>query len=88
MHFLTLSFSLFLSPPGPLPTQSFRHHVIAPVQSGLSTATDLLRRAASPELDLPAVEGNALWMLTTYLDDTIRISRDDAGSMFVMLRDV
>lgn len=85
MFALSDSPSSLLAPPRPF---SCRHHVIAPVQSGLSTATDLLRRAASPELALPAVEGNALWMLTTYLDDTIRISRDDAGSMFVMLRDV
>lgn len=26
-------------------------------------------------------------MLTTYLDDTLRISRDDTGHVFVMLKD-
>ena len=31
---------------------------------------------------------NSMWMLTTYLDDTLRISRDDSGRVFVMLRDV
>ena len=61
---------------------------MAPVQSGLEQAQELLRRAASPELELPAVEANALWMMTTYLDDTLRISRDDAGATFVMLKDV
>jgi hypothetical protein len=26
-------------------------------------------------------------MLTTYLDDTLRISRDDSGHVYVMLKD-
>jgi hypothetical protein len=26
-------------------------------------------------------------MLTTYLDDTLRISRDDTGHVYVMLKD-
>ena len=33
-------------------------------------------------------EAASLWMLTTYLDDTLRISRDDSGCVFVMLKDV
>lgn len=28
----------------------------------------------------------SLWMLTTYLDDTLRVSRDDEGRVFVMLK--
>ncbi len=58
------------------------------MQSGLGTATELMRRAASPEFQLPAHEINSLWMLTTYLDDTLRISRDDNGGVFVMLREL
>jgi len=27
------------------------------------------------------------WMLTTYLDETLRISRDDTGRVFVMMKD-
>jgi hypothetical protein len=46
--------------------------VVTPVQSGLETAQHLLRMATSPDFDLPAVEQGALWMLTTYLDDTLR----------------
>ncbi|KAG1656535.1 hypothetical protein FOA52_005561 [Chlamydomonas sp. UWO 241] len=65
-----------------------RRFLIEPVQSGLGTATELMRRAASPELMLPAFEANSLFMLTTYLDDNLRVSRDDNGSLFVMLRDV
>jgi hypothetical protein len=65
-----------------------RQWVVDPVQSGLGTATDLIRFAASPEVNLPAHDANELWMLTTYLDDTLRVSRDDKGGVFVMLKDV
>jgi hypothetical protein len=65
-----------------------RQYVFDPVQSGLGTATELMRRAASPEFQLPANEFNSLWMLTTYLDDTLRVSRDDNGGVFVMLREL
>lgn len=27
-------------------------------------------------------------MLTTYLDETLRVSRDDSGAVYVMLKDV
>jgi hypothetical protein len=44
--------------------------------------------ATSPNFELPAVEAKALWMLTTYLDGTLRISRDDAGATYIMLKDM
>jgi len=28
------------------------------------------------------------WMLTTYLDESLRVSRDDAGRVFVMMKDL
>lgn len=27
------------------------------------------------------------WMLTTYLDETLRISRDEQGRIFIMMKD-
>eukprot|EP00198_Chlamydomonas_reinhardtii_P009631 XP_001698968.1 plastid lipid associated protein [Chlamydomonas reinhardtii] len=63
-------------------------------------AQDLLGRAVSPEFGVsqvpmpPGISPGALssaaslWMLTTYLDDNLRISRDDEGRVFVMLKDV
>ena len=39
-----------------------------------------------PLLLLPLSSAASLWMLTTYLDDNLRISRDDEGRVFVMLK--
>ncbi|KXZ51877.1 hypothetical protein GPECTOR_11g312 [Gonium pectorale] len=74
--------------------------LLAPINSGIEAAQGLLNRATSPELDLdslplpPGVSPGAVsdaasvWMLTTYLDDNLRISRDDDGRVFIMLKDV
>ncbi|KAG2493005.1 hypothetical protein HYH03_008669 [Edaphochlamys debaryana] len=74
--------------------------LLEPINSGLEAAQGLLGRAVSPEFGLGQVptppgfapglvtEATSLWMLTTYLDDTLRISRDDEGRVFVMLKDV
>jgi PAP_fibrillin len=41
-----------------------------------------------PDLKLPISSRRAqTWLLTTYLDDTVRISRGDAGSIFVLTKD-
>ncbi|KXZ43989.1 hypothetical protein GPECTOR_76g812 [Gonium pectorale] len=74
--------------------------LLAPINSGIEAAQGLLNRAVSPELDLdslplpPSVSPGAVsdaasvWMLTTYLDDNLRVSRDDEGRVFIMLKDV
>lgn len=33
-------------------------------------------------------ERASMWLLTTYMDDSLRVSRDDTGRVFVMLKDV
>ena len=38
-------------------------------------------------LNAQASELGAAWMLSTYLDETLRISRDDAGRVFVLMKD-
>lgn len=78
--------------------------VLNPVNSGIAAAQGLFKSAVSPEFaverPLPGAgmgvggvngsgqESPALWMLTTYLDESLRISRDDSGRVFVMLKDV
>ncbi len=44
----------------------------------------------APEFQVGGQVGDraSMWLLTTYLDDTLRISRDDNGRCFVMLKDV
>ena len=65
-----------------------RRLVLEPVQAGVEQAGEMLRWASSPELDLPALEAGELYMLTTYLDGSLRISRDDSGGMFIMLKEL
>ncbi len=67
--------------------------LLSPLNGGLEAAQGLLAvAAAAPRLDVPTEgaggEGGgspSLWMLTTYLDDTLRISRDNEGHAFVLL---
>lgn len=43
----------------------------------------------SPEVQTGQLADRAaMWMLTTYMDDSLRVSRDDAGRVFVMVKDV
>jgi hypothetical protein len=39
-----------------------------------------------PENPLPFLAPVSLWMLTTFLDGVMRISRDDEGRVFVMVK--
>ncbi|EFJ52992.1 hypothetical protein VOLCADRAFT_46017, partial [Volvox carteri f. nagariensis] len=69
--------------------------LLEPINSGLES---IVSRAVAPEISMDSVpvppgltrgsvsEAASLWMLTTYLDDTLRISRDDEGRVFVMLK--
>lgn len=42
-----------------------------------------------PNLDFPITSDRAQsWLLITYLDDSLRISRGDGGSVFVLVKQV
>lgn len=44
--------------------------------------------SSQPDLNIPVPErASETWLLTTYLDDEVRISRGDMGSIFVLTRD-
>eukprot|EP00798_Chlamydomonas_sp_ICE-L_P031975 gene31975-33901_t len=62
--------------------------IVDPVNAGIDTAKGLLQQAVSPRFEIEPNAMTSLWMLTTYLDDTLRISRDDSGRVFVMLKDI
>lgn len=51
----------------------------------------LLTATAVHPLQVPvaglASEQLSMWMTTTYLDGGLRVSRDDAGKVYVMLKD-
>jgi hypothetical protein len=63
-----------------------RQYIVGPLEDGLSQANEMLEWASSPEFKVPIKEPNSMWMMTTYLDDTLRISRDDEGATFIMLK--
>ncbi|KAE8659784.1 Light-induced protein [Hibiscus syriacus] len=53
------------------------------------TASSVAKTISSqPPLKIPLSNSNAeSWLLTTYLDDELRISRGDAGSVFVLIKE-
>jgi hypothetical protein len=44
----------------------------------------------APDFSVPAApaEASSLWLLNTYLDEGLRVSRDANGRVFVMIKDV
>ncbi len=44
--------------------------------------------ASRCSLALQPTEASCSYMLTTYLDETLRVTRDEDGHVYVMLRDV
>lgn len=59
------------------------------ITSVQDTASSVARTISSqPPLKIPISNSNAQsWLLTTYLDEELRISRGDAGSVFVLIKD-
>ncbi|KAG4948820.1 hypothetical protein AAZX31_15G107500 [Glycine max] len=53
------------------------------------TATSVVKTISSrPPLKIPISNSNAQsWLLTTYLDEELRISRGDGGSVFVLIKE-
>lgn len=69
---------------------------LAPAADAAASAVSALASAAAglPPLDfsIPTAVGpvplpSETWLLTTFLDDTLRVARGDGGSVFVMTRD-
>ena len=59
-----------------------------PLRSAVSQLGGLL--AGAPDLKFPISSSapNTSWLLTTYLDDSLRISRGDGGSIFVLAKEL
>ncbi|OVA15340.1 Plastid lipid-associated protein/fibrillin conserved domain [Macleaya cordata] len=53
------------------------------------TASSVIKTISSqPPLKIPITNDNAQsWLLTTYLDEELRISRGDGGSVFVLIKE-
>ncbi|KAK9811509.1 hypothetical protein WJX72_005075 [[Myrmecia] bisecta] len=64
---------------------------LSPMNVALQRMRSVTTSALAP--DLPAVEGSTppdvhAWLETTYLDDNLRVCRDEAGGVFVLVKDV
>ena len=60
--------------------------IITSVQDTASSVAKTI--SSQPPLKIPFSNRNAeSWLLTTYLDQDLRISRGDAGSVFVLIKD-
>lgn len=60
--------------------------VISSIQSAASSVARSI--SGQPPLKIPISNTNAQsWLLTTYLDEELRISRGDAGSIFVLTKE-
>ncbi|KAG0498367.1 hypothetical protein HPP92_002644 [Vanilla planifolia] len=60
--------------------------VITPLQDTASSVAKTISR--QPPLKIPISNSNAQsWLLTTYLDDELRISRSDGNSVFVLVKE-
>nr|DAD23494.1 TPA_asm: hypothetical protein HUJ06_024957 [Nelumbo nucifera] len=59
------------------------------ISSVQNTASSVVKSISSrPPLKIPISNTNAeSWLLTTYLDDELRISRGDGGSVFVLVKE-
>ncbi|XP_027363471.1 plastid-lipid-associated protein, chloroplastic-like [Abrus precatorius] len=59
------------------------------ITSVQDTASSVVRTISSqPPLKIPISNSNAQsWLLTTYLDEELRISRGDGGSVFVLIKE-
>ncbi|KAL3345621.1 hypothetical protein AABB24_024532 [Solanum stoloniferum] len=59
------------------------------ITSVQDTASSVAKSISSqPPIKFPITNNNAQsWLLTTYLDDELRISRGDAGSVFVLIKE-
>lgn len=68
------------------PLQAALQPVEGPLRSALGTLGGLLSQV--PDLRIPVRNVQASsWLLNTYLDDSLRITRGDGGSVFVLVRD-
>ncbi|GBG89418.1 hypothetical protein CBR_g49209 [Chara braunii] len=59
--------------------------VIKPVQEAAQNVAKSL--AERPPLKIPLRDGAASWLITTYLDADLRISRGDGNSVFVLIKE-
>jgi len=59
-----------------------------PVRSVVSQIGSFLSGAPDFKFPIQSPAPSASWLLTTYLDDQLRISRGDGGSVFVLMKEV
>ncbi|KAL3141382.1 prolyl aminopeptidase [Trebouxia sp. C0010 RCD-2024] len=61
--------------------------VSASVRDTAQTVSRFLQNKPNLDVAIPGNRGAESWLLTTYLDDDIRVSRGDNGAIFVLAKD-
>lgn len=69
------------------PVQSALQPVEGPLRSALGTLGGLLSGLPDLRIPLSSTPTASSWLLNTYLDDSLRITRGDGGSVFVLVRE-
>ena len=58
-----------------------------PLRSALTQLGSLLSDAPPLQIPLSGTRRASTWLLNTYLDDTLRVTRGDAGGVYVLVKD-
>ncbi|GAB4821945.1 hypothetical protein N2152v2_008991 [Parachlorella kessleri] len=68
------------------PLQSVLQPLEGPLRGALSSLSGLLARQSDLQFPIPAPQAST-WLLNTYLDEDLRITRGDGGSVYVLVKD-
>mmetsp|Transcript_6326 Transcript_6326/g.18162 ORF Transcript_6326/g.18162 Transcript_6326/m.18162 type:complete len:440 (+) Transcript_6326:240-1559(+) len=64
---------------------------LAPARSGIQSAvsqiSSFLERQPDRSFDIPKQAQAESWLLTTYIDDDVRVARGDGGAVFVLVKE-
>ena len=60
--------------------------LLRPLQNTASSIVQFLSGQPPLKFKLPGGERSTSWLLTTYFDEDLRISRGDGGGLFVLLK--
>lgn len=58
-----------------------------PARSAIATVGTTLSRAPDLKFPIQSPAPSSTWLLNTYLDDNLRVSRGDGGSIFVLIKE-
>lgn len=70
------------------PVKSVLKPLEGPLKTAVTTVGGLLSNAPDLKFPIRSPAPSSTWLLNTYLDDDLRVSRGDGGSVFVLVKEV